>query len=113
MTKESSLKCPSCKEHLSKNTLNRLRYLVFGVRPAECESCNCKIQWVKETRDKIKYYGYLTNLGIVLTAYALIGRLGFVPSFGGQDHLVGISLLLVGILSVRNKTKNSELAKKI
>jgi hypothetical protein len=109
MSKESSLKCPSCNEYLSKKTLNQLRYLVFGVRPAECESCSCKIQWVKETRDRIKFYGYLINLGIVLATYALIGRLGFVPSFGGQDHLVGISLLLVGLFLVSNRTKDSEL----
>jgi len=102
---EDGYQCPNCSENLSKKSVNRLRYLVFGVRPINCEHCGCKLQWPKHVRDKIKYYGYITNLGIIFGTYSLIGWLGLLPVFSDKDHMVGTILIAVGIGGIISRTK--------
>ena len=100
--------CPNCNAILSKRTINRLRYLVLGVRPVKCEKCENLIQWSQQVRKKLIYLGAITNLGIILGTYSFLGWLGYVPVFGNYDHMLGTSLILIGITSTSSATKNAK-----
>ena len=89
--------------------INKLRYLVFGVRPRKCDNCKSLIQWTKQVRSKLVYLGITTNIGILLGIYSLFGWFGYVPRFNEHDHMVGTTLILIGITSTINATKNAKI----
>lgn len=101
--------CPGCGSQLSQKVVNKLRYLVFGVRASVCDKCNSKIQWTLDVRKKIRVFGYIVNFGLVAGLYALLAWIEILPMFSESFHLVGSSLAAIGISGVISKTKGAKL----
>ncbi len=109
MDEDDSFRCPSCGKKLSKRTIGKLRNVALGIGPANCDKCDRKLQWTKEVKDKIKVDVYIMNLGIVLTQISVIGWLGYLPTFGDNDHMLGVSIILLAGGSIVRKTKGAKL----
>ena len=101
--------CPKCDAKLSEKDISKLRYLVFGVRPIKCNNCKSSIQWSKNVRNKLVCLGIITNIGIIMGIYSFLGWLGYVPRIGVHDHMIGTTIILIGITSTISVTKNKSI----